>query len=130
MTGRIKDIINRGGEKFSAQDIENVVMTHPAVRAAAILAVADRRLGEEVACFVQLQSDADWPGAEALYAHLDASHLARQKFPKYWQVVDALPLTASGKVKKDVLLRIWEAQTPPKHNEAAGSKKLPEPKKQ
>ena len=112
MTGRIKDIINRGGEKFSSQDIENVVLSHPAVRAAAVVAVADRRLGEEVACFVELSPDAEWLGHDDIRSYLEEVHLSRQKIPRYWHVVDVLPRTPSGKVKKDDLLRLWESAQP------------------
>ena len=107
MTGRIKDIINRGGEKFSAQDIEHAIVSHDAIAAAAVVGVPDHRLGEQVAAFVTLRPGAAWPGAVSLVGHLDAQRLAKQKFPVAWRVLDELPATLSGKLQKGDLLRQW-----------------------
>jgi acyl-CoA synthetase (AMP-forming)/AMP-acid ligase II len=107
MSGRIKDIINRGGEKFSAQDIEHAIASHDAVSSVAVLGVPDDRLGERVAAFVTLRDGAAWPGSAALVAHLDAQRLAKQKFPVEWRVLDELPATLSGKTKKPELLERW-----------------------
>jgi acyl-CoA synthetase (AMP-forming)/AMP-acid ligase II len=99
ITGRLKDIINRGGEKFSARDIEDLLVTHRAVRHAAVVAGPDERFGEVPVAFVVV----DHPGqacADDLSAHLHAAGLARQKMPVAWHFVDSLPMTASGKVKK------------------------------
>lgn len=70
-----------------------------------MIGVPDERLGERVAAFVVLVDGADWPGPEAVLAHLDQARLARQKFPVEWPVVDALPVTLSGKVQKHKLAR-------------------------
>jgi acyl-CoA synthetase len=99
ITGRVKDVINRGGEKFSARDIEDLLVTHPAVRHAAVVPGPDARFGEVPVAFVVF----DQPGqasAEDLSRHLHATGLARQKTPVAWHFVDALPMTPSGKVKK------------------------------
>ncbi|MHA2416586.1 AMP-binding protein [Mycobacterium avium] len=99
ITGRVKDVINRGGEKFSARDIEDLLVKHPAVRHAAVVPGPDARFGEVPVAFVVL----DRPGeasAEELSGHLRATGLARQKTPVAWHFVDALPMTPSGKVKK------------------------------
>jgi len=103
MTGRLKDIINRGGEKFSAQDIEQVVGSHPAIASVAVVGRPDERLGECVVAFVVLADGARWPGAAELTRHLEQAKLARQKFPVAWYVVDRLPMTLSGKVQKHKL---------------------------
>ncbi|MFZ0666033.1 MAG: AMP-binding protein [Acidimicrobiales bacterium] len=103
MTGRTKDIINRGGEKFSAQDVENALATHPAITVAAIVAVSDPRFGEEAACFIQLRQGAEWPGDQSFIRHLEAAGLARQKIPKYWSLIEEMPRTSAGKIRKDVL---------------------------
>jgi acyl-CoA synthetase (AMP-forming)/AMP-acid ligase II len=99
VTGRLKDVINRGGEKFSARDIEDLLVAHPAVRHAAVVAGPDPRFGEVPVAFVVV----DHPGqvsAEDLSRHLHATGLARQKTPAAWHFVESLPMTPSGKVKK------------------------------
>jgi non-ribosomal peptide synthetase component E (peptide arylation enzyme) len=103
MTGRIKDIINRGGEKFSAQDIEGAIAEYPDIVAAAVFSVPDARLGEGVGAAVELRADVDWPGSETLAAFLAERGLALQKIPQVWHVVERLPRTPSGKVRKEEL---------------------------
>jgi len=105
ITGRLKDVINRGGEKFSARDIEDLLVTHPAVRHAAVVPGPDARFGEVPVAFVVV----DHPGqasADDLARHLHATGLARQKTPVAWHFVDSLPMTPSGKVKKFELAAI------------------------
>jgi acyl-CoA synthetase (AMP-forming)/AMP-acid ligase II len=109
MTGRLKDVINRGGEKFSAQDIENAICSHPSVGAVAVTGVPEPRLGEAVAAFVVLRQGQSWPGREALLRHLEDQRLARQKLPVHWRVIPELPMTLSGKVQKNRLLDQWTA---------------------
>ncbi|BBY83432.1 hypothetical protein MPUL_45900 [Mycolicibacterium pulveris] len=107
MTGRAKDIVNRGGEKFSSQDIENALASHPAVSTAAVVGVPDQRLGETVAAFIVVKDGEGWPGRTALHAHLDSQRLAKAKFPAYFRQLDEIPRTMSGKVQKHELLRLW-----------------------
>jgi len=102
--GRLKDIINRGGEKFSAAEIENAIGTHPAVDAVAVVGVPHERLGEQVAAFVTVRPGASWPGDDVLLAHLEVQQLARQKAPTIWRCVPELPRTPTGKVQKRELL--------------------------
>ena len=101
-TGRIKDLINRGGEKISAKEVEDLLHQHPAVMAAAVVAMPHARLGETVCAYVIARPGAtvDAAGINAL---LDAAGVARQKYPERYFFVDAFPSTASGKVKKDLL---------------------------
>jgi acyl-CoA synthetase len=99
ITGRLKDVINRGGEKFSARDIEDLLITHPAVRHAAVVPGPDARFGEVPVAFVVLDG-AGQASAGELDGHLRAMGLARQKTPVAWHFVDSLPMTPSGKVKK------------------------------
>jgi acyl-CoA synthetase len=99
ITGRVKDVINRGGEKFSARDIEDLLVAHPAVRHAAVVAGPDARFGEVPVAFVVLGQPGQ-TSVEELSRHLHATGLARQKTPVAWHFVDALPMTPSGKVKK------------------------------
>ena len=99
VTGRIKDIINRGGEKLSAQEIEALLCRHPGVAAAAGVAAPHPRLGEEPAAFMIRR-----PGAtvsdDEVRQFLAAEGVAPQKIPRIFVTVDDLPRTASGKVKK------------------------------
>ncbi len=104
LAGRIKDIINRGGEKFSAKDIEAAIMSHEVVAAAAVVGVPHERLGEAVCAFVTLRSGCEWVGEQTLIEHLHAMRLAKPKIPVEWHVLDEIPMTASGKVQKHLLL--------------------------
>ncbi len=110
MTGRKKDIINRGGEKFSSQDIEHAIASHPVVESVAVVGVPDPRLGEAVAAFLVLRRGAPWPGEAEIVAHLETQRLARPKIPVHWQVVESLPMTLSGKVQKHLLVNRWHAE--------------------
>ena len=99
VTGRTKDIINRGGEKLSAQEIEELICRHPGVRDAAVVAAPNERLGEEPAAFVVVRAGGAAPDAD-LQAFLRAEGVAPQKIPRIWVAVDEFPRTPSGKVKK------------------------------
>jgi acyl-CoA synthetase len=99
ITGRLKDVINRGGEKFSARDIEDLLITHPAVRHAAVVPGPDARFGEVPVAYVVFDHPSQ-ASADDLSRHLHTGGLARQKTPVAWHFVDALPMTPSGKVKK------------------------------
>jgi acyl-CoA synthetase (AMP-forming)/AMP-acid ligase II len=108
VAGRIKDIINRGGEKFSAKDIEAAICAHDEIAAAAVVGVPHERMGEAVCAFITLRDAGRWSGQEALIAHLHDLRLAKQKVPVEWHVVDVLPMTASGKVQKHKLVELRE----------------------
>ncbi|HEX4360598.1 MAG TPA: AMP-binding protein [Pseudonocardia sp.] len=105
--GRLKDIINRGGEKFSAAEIESLVGEHPDIEAVAVVGLPDQRLGEQVGAFVTLRAGRSWPGEAVLLAHLERHQLARQKYPVIWRVLDQLPRTPTGKIQKRQLLADW-----------------------
>jgi acyl-CoA synthetase (AMP-forming)/AMP-acid ligase II len=108
ITGRLKDVINRGGEKFSARDIEDLLAAHPAVRQAAVVAGLDARFGEVPVAFIVL-GDHENASAGELAEFLHTAGLARQKTPVAWHVVEALPMTPSGKVKKFELVATAQA---------------------
>ncbi|NKQ56086.1 acyl--CoA ligase [Amycolatopsis sp. K13G38] len=103
ITGRAKDIINRGGEKFSSVDIEHVLHRHPGVAAAAVIPVPDERLGEAVCAFVVPRPRTPPPTPEQLASFMLTQDLAKAKIPTEWRIVDALPRTASGKIQKHLL---------------------------
>src|SRR5246500_4125761 len=109
ITGRIKDVINRGGEKFSAQDIEDLLASHPSVCQAAVVPGPDARFGEIPVAFV-VPDSVGRPSSGELAGHLHVTGLARQKMPVAWHFVDSLPMTPSGKVKKFELLAIAERE--------------------
>lgn len=106
--GRTKDMIRRGGENISAAEVEAVLQTHPDVVLAACVPAPDETYGEEIKAFVVLRKpDVAGQGAavgmEALQAHV-AARLARFKVPRYWEAVDALPMTPSQRVIKPALV--------------------------
>lgn len=101
ITGRIKEIINRGGEKISPDIVERALRSHPAVREAAAFAIPHVRLGEDVAAAIVLQ-----PGANATAAELQnflAGHLSQPMIPRSIFFLDTLPKGPTGKVlRKDL----------------------------
>ena len=102
VVGRSKDIIVRGGENISAKEVEDLLYTHPAIADVAVVAVPDPRLTERACAVVVLRPGADLELAD-LAAHLDAQHVARQKYPERLEFVDELPKTPTGKVQKFAL---------------------------
>jgi len=107
ITGRVKDMIIRGGENLFPAEIENVLLEHPSVLECAVVGVPCERMGEAVAAFVRLA-----PGSvldeEALRSHCRAQ-ISPQKCPAHWHAVEAWPLTGSGKIQKFVLRKKWLA---------------------
>lgn len=99
---RIKDIINRGGVKISALEVENYILEHPAVARATVIATPDPKLVEKACAFVILKQDASLSLPE-LAKFLDAKGITRQKWPERLEVVAELPMTPTGKVRKNVL---------------------------
>ena len=99
--GRRKDFINCGGEKVSAEEIEDLVVTHPSVAAAAVVAAPAELLGEEVCVFATLHGAA--LSLKDLRAHLAGLGVAPYKLPARLRVLGELPVTAVGKVDKTAL---------------------------
>jgi acyl-CoA synthetase (AMP-forming)/AMP-acid ligase II len=99
VTDRKKDIIIRGGENISAKEVEDLLVRHPSVQDAAVVAMPDPRLGERVCAFVVLRDAERLELAEVAELFADAG-VARQKIPERLEVVGDLPRTPSGKVKK------------------------------
>lgn len=96
--GRIKDVINRGGEKVNAEEVEVLLLRHPAVASVALVAMPDERLGERGCAF--LVPTAEPVGLDELQQHLAAMGLAKFKWPERLEWVDRLPTTAVGKLDK------------------------------
>lgn len=102
VTGRIKEIINRGGQKISSREIEEALCACPIVRDAAVVAAPDERLGEQPAAFVLLTSGAT-ASSERLVGYLKNTGLAAHKLPRIWKQVRHIPRNASGKIDKSLL---------------------------
>ncbi len=98
IVGRIKDMIIRGGENIYPREIEEFLHTHPAVSEAQVFGVPSVKYGEEVTAWVKVR-----PGAELDEAELQAfckNQIASYKIPRFWKIVDAFPMTVTGKVQK------------------------------
>jgi fatty-acyl-CoA synthase len=108
ITGRLKEIINRGARKIAPGEIEALLNSHPAVALTAVIGIPDQRLGEEIAAFVRLAPDATVTEHEL--ARLCAEQLAPFKRPRHWIFLDEMPLTRSGKVHKPTLRDIFDAR--------------------
>jgi fatty-acyl-CoA synthase len=101
LTGRLKELIIRGGENIAPVEIENCLVEHPAVLEAAAVGLPDERWGEIVAVAVRLRQPLDDP-EQVLKAHA-AARLAKYKIPSTITIVEHFPMTASGKVQKFLL---------------------------
>jgi acyl-CoA synthetase (AMP-forming)/AMP-acid ligase II len=103
VTGRTKDIVIRGGMNISVREIEEHLAHHPALQAFSVVGMPDERLGERVCCFVVAASGHDAPTVEQLREFLLEQGMPIQKTPERVVAVDALPMTATGKVLKHEL---------------------------
>ncbi len=112
ITDRISDIIIRGGENISAQEIEELVAGMDAVAEVAVVAEPDARLGEHAAAVVSVRQGRAVPTLDQVREHLAAAGLARQKWPESIHEVDEFPRTASGKVQKFRLRQLLGAAEP------------------
>jgi fatty-acyl-CoA synthase/long-chain acyl-CoA synthetase len=99
ITGRLKELIIRGGENISPAEIESVLICHEAVLDAAVVGLPDERWGEIVAAAVRLR-DVVHDGLKTEIVDYVGSRLAPFKVPARWFVIDTLPLTPTGKVRK------------------------------
>lgn len=108
--GRIKDVINRGAEKIHAEEVEEIVVRHPDVHTAALVAMPDPVLGERACVFLIMTDGAPPLDVAGLAEFLRGQGLARYKWPERVEVVTEFPLTNVGKVsKKDLRDRLTEA---------------------
>ncbi len=99
ITGRIKDLIIRGGVNISPVEIENVLFSHPKVANVAVVGMPDSRLGERSCAFV-IPVKGESLDLEEVQQWMEQSGVAKPKWPERVEVVDALPMTASGKIQK------------------------------
>lgn len=101
--GRAKDQINRGGEKIAAEEVENIILAHPAVHDVSVVAVADAYLGERTLAYVVLRVDAEPLRPVAIKRFVRERGVAAYKVPDLVEFVDAFPQTGIGKVSKKQL---------------------------
>jgi non-ribosomal peptide synthetase component E (peptide arylation enzyme) len=104
--GRLKDNIDRGGEKFGAEEIENVIARHPGVADVKVVAMPDRRYGEKVCAYLIMRSGHSLPSVAELGLFLRAHGLAKFKWPERIESIGAFPVTRVGKVDKAALRAI------------------------
>lgn len=105
LTGRIKELINRGGEKISPDEIEAVLLEHPAVAEAGAFPVPDAKYGEDVGAAVVLKGAADPDSLKAFCRE----HLADFKTPKRIWIASALPKSATGKIRRSELAALYKS---------------------
>ncbi|WP_377645237.1 AMP-binding protein [Oryzobacter terrae] len=99
VTGRIKDMVIRGGENIYPREIEEFLLTHPDVLDAQVIGVPDERYGEELCAWIRMKDGAAPLTAEAV-REFATGRLAHYKIPRYVRVVEEFPMTVTGKVRK------------------------------
>jgi cyclohexanecarboxylate-CoA ligase len=118
ITGRVRDVINRGGEKIPVAEVEQLLADHPAIADVAIVAMPDARLGERACAFVVLRAALTLDFARMQH-YLDACQVAKQYWPERLEIVTELPRTPSGKVQKFVLRERARGMRPHERPKAA-----------
>jgi fatty-acyl-CoA synthase len=99
ITGRIKDMVIRGGENIYPREIEEFLYTHPDIEDVQVIGVPDEKYGEELCAWVRMRPDAEPLDADAVRAFATGK-LAHYKIPRYVMVVEEFPMTVTGKVRK------------------------------
>ena len=108
VTGRIKDMIIRGGENIYPREIEEFLYQHPKVINVQVIGIPDKKYGEQVLAAIQLKNGQEATAEELV--EFCKGKIARHKIPKYWEFVDSFPMTASGKVQKYKMKEIFAAK--------------------
>jgi len=116
ITGRVKDVINRGGEKIPVVEIENLLYQHPLVTDVAIVAMPDERLGERACAYVVLARDAEPLRRPEMQRYLEQANVSKYYWPERLEYIDELPRNAVGKVQKNVLREQAATLVPTKEN--------------
>lgn len=115
--GRIKDLINRGGEKISAEEVEVLLLRHPRIAAAAVVAMPDERLGERACAY--LVAAGEELSLRQIQEHLDSLGVAKFKWPERLEWVPELPKTPVGKLNKKLLQADIRTKVHEEHDTAA-----------
>ncbi|EFI7836975.1 medium-chain fatty-acid--CoA ligase [Escherichia coli] len=113
ITGRKKDIIVRGGENISSREVEDILLQHPKIHDACVVAMPDERLGERSCAYVVLKAPHHSLSLEEVVAFFSRKRVAKYKYPEHIVVIEKLPRTASGKIqkfllRKDIMLRLTQ----------------------
>ncbi|EFO2253021.1 TPA: medium-chain fatty-acid--CoA ligase [Escherichia coli] len=103
ITGRKKDIIVRGGENISSREVEDILLQHPKIHDACVVAMPDERLGERSCAYVVLKAPHHSLSPEEVVAFFSRKRVAKYKYPEHIVVIEKLPRTASGKIQKFLL---------------------------
>lgn len=103
ITGRKKDIIFRGGENISSREVEDILLQHPKIHDACVVAMPDERLGERSCAYVVLKAPHHSLSLEEVVAFFSRKRVAKYKYPEHIVVIEKLPRTASGKIQKFLL---------------------------
>ena len=121
IVGRIKDMIIRGGENVYPREIEEFLYTHPDVADAQVIGVPSARYGEEVMAWVKPKPNAS-VDAKGLTAFCRGT-IATYKIPRYWKIVDAFPMTVTGKVQKYLMREISTRELETRRRQEAGGRR-------
>ena len=103
ITGRKKDIIVRGGENISSREVEDILLQHPKIHDACVVAMPDERLGERSCAYVVLKAPHHSLSLEEVVAFFSRKRVAKYKYPEHIVVIEKLPRTVSGKIQKFLL---------------------------
>lgn len=103
ITGRKKDIIVRGGENISSREVEDILLQHPKIHDACVVAMPDERLGERSCAYVVLKAPHHSLSLEEVVTFFSRKRVAKYKYPEHIVVIEKLPRTASGKIQKFLL---------------------------
>jgi cyclohexanecarboxylate-CoA ligase len=106
ITGRSKDIIVRNGENIPVIEVESLLYHHPSIQDVAVVAMPDLKMGERACAFITLKSEAQAPTLADITTFLAEHRIAKQYYPERLEIVDTLPRTPSGKIKKFKLREI------------------------
>ncbi|MGI5317798.1 medium-chain fatty-acid--CoA ligase [Escherichia coli] len=103
ITGRKKDIIVRGGENISSREVEDILLQHPKIHDACVVAMSDERLGVRSCAYVVLKAPHHSLSLEEVVAFFSRKRVAKYKYPEHIVVIEKLPRTTSGKIQKFLL---------------------------
>jgi len=108
ITGRIKDLIIRGGENISPKEVEDFLYTHESIEDVQVIGVPDEKFGEQIMAWIKLK--AHKTATEQELTDYCRQNIAHYKVPKYWKFVDSFPMTITGKVKKNEMRAMATAE--------------------
>jgi len=109
ITGRVKDIINRGGIKINPTDIENILQAHSAIVLAALVPMHDDVLGERICVYVTLAPNASIT-FEEMTKYLEENGIAKMRWPERLEIIEEMPMTPTRKIQKGELVKMLQSQ--------------------